>query len=121
MTFREIANVDSLYRDLNTGKEISWREYMQRIINKLGIENIKRYVPYDADVLKEKLKSDIHLNNTRLKAWEESSGFWYRNGEQYHVLTGLSCFLRANKITCFSSSECVCLLKETARLLYSVE
>lgn len=121
MTFKEFANVDCFYRDLNTGKEIPWREYMGRIIGKLGIENIKRYIPYDTDVLKEKLKSDIHLNNTRLQAWEEAGGFWYRNREQYHVLTGLSYLLRVNQVTCFSSSDCVCLLKETARLLYANE
>lgn len=117
MTFREFANVNTFYKDLDTGQEVPWREYMGRVIGKLGIENIKQYIPYDLDVLKEKFKFDVHFNNTNLQAWEEASGFWYRKGNLEFMSTGLSVLLRRNKITCFSSSECVSLLKETARLL----
>ena len=46
MDIKEFANVDSLYRDKTTGKEIEWREYMSRVVKKLGIENIKPYIPY---------------------------------------------------------------------------
>ena len=117
MTIKQFANVDSLYRDLTTGEEVPWHEYMQRIIEKLGIENIKPYIPYDMETIKEKLKSDTNLNNTRLQAWDEASGFWHRKGEPTFAATGLSTLFRRNKITCFSPSECVCVLKETARLL----
>ena len=51
MTLKEFANVDSFYRDLDNGNELEWRDYMARVINKLGIENIKPYIPYDMDTL----------------------------------------------------------------------
>ena len=39
MNLKEFANVDSLYRDLDTGHEVEWHDYMARIIGNLGIEN----------------------------------------------------------------------------------
>lgn len=117
MTLKQFANVDSLYRDLTTGEEVPWREYMHRVIEKLGAENIKPYIPYDMGTIKEKLKSDIHLNNTRLQEWYEAGGFWFYKGELTYKAIGLSRLFVQNKITCFSPSDCVCVLKETARIL----
>ena len=37
MNLKQFANVDSFYRDLDTGMEISWHDYMSRVIGKLGI------------------------------------------------------------------------------------
>ena len=58
MTLKAFAGVDSFYRDIETEREISHTEYMHRIIDKLGLENIARYIPFDIDYLKEKLKKD---------------------------------------------------------------
>lgn len=120
MNLKKFANVDSLYRDLDTGQEVPWRDYMHRVIGKLGIDHIESYIPYDIEDLKEKLKDDVHLNNTELQAWYEAGGFWFRNGEMEYKATGLSRLFVRNGITCFSPSDCVCVLKETARMLCEV-
>ena len=104
MTLNQFANVDSYLRDLDNGNKLEWREYMLRIINKLGIENIKPYIPRSLDYIREKLKSDEHLNNIPIKEWD-------RAADCIHFL------LQRNKITYYSISERVCILKEAARIL----
>lgn len=122
MNLKEFANVDSLYRDLDTGQEVPWREYMRRIIEKLGIENVKSYIPFSIAELKEKLKEDVHLNNTPLSAWDGASGFMFKfnaktkTQDRIPLQYGITSLLRDNGITCLSPSECVCILKEAARM-----
>lgn len=123
MNLKEFVNVDSFYRDINTGKKISWEDYMSRVIEKLGIENIKRYIPYEIDYLKEKLKDDIHLNNTNIRAWDAASGFIpvvnrkTKVQEYKRLHYGIGNLFLDNGITCFSLSDGVCVLKEAARRL----
>lgn len=124
MNIKEFANVDSFYRDKNTGKEMEWREYMGRVVNKLGIENIKPYIPYDIKVLKEHFdKGDVHFNNTSMEGWDKAGGFIpYINKrtktmEYLKTPSGLANLLRSNGINCWSPSDMVCILKETARIL----
>lgn len=123
MTLKEFANVDSYYRDLNTGQEIPWRNYMRRVIEKLGIENIKRYLPFEIEYLKEKYNKDGYFNNTPIAAWDNAAGYVsYINrkiGTQdyTHLKYGVVDLFIRNGITCFSPSDGVCVLKETARIL----
>jgi hypothetical protein len=104
MTLKQFANVDNYLRDLDNGKELEWREYMARIIDKLGIDNIKPYIPCSINVIREKLAKDVHLNNIPLKKWDYAAEF-------IHPL------LHRNGITCYSLSERVSVLKEAARIL----
>lgn len=126
MTFNEFANVDSFHRDLDTGIEIPWHEYMGRVIEKLGLENIKRYIPFQLDELKEKLKDDVHLNNTPLQAWDTASGYMpyintqTKTQEYMQMCHGVADLLVCNGITIFSVSECVSVLKEASRRLCGV-
>lgn len=124
MNLKQFANVDSMYRDLDTGQEVPWHDYMHRVIGKLGLENIKPYIPYDIKYLKEKLKEDIHLNNTNLTEWDCAAGYVsYINmttkTKEYHKRPqgGLGNLFVRNGITCSSPSEGVCVLKEAARIL----
>ena len=123
MNLKEFANVDSLYRDINTGTEISWRDYMRRVIDKLGIDNVRTYIPFDLNYLKEKYKDDIHFNNTSVRIWDAASGFMpmmhnkTKAQAYHHFRMGLADLFIHNGITCFSPSDCVCVLKETARIL----
>lgn len=104
MNIKQFANVDSFYRDLDNGNELTFREYMGRVVNKIGIERIKPYIPYDMETLTKAHKRDVHFNNLSLKTWD-------RAAECIHYV------LQPNGITTYSLSERVCILKETARLL----
>ena len=126
MNLRQFANVNSCYKDLDTGMEIPWDEYMSRIIEKLGIENIKPYIPFDLDYLKEKLKKDIHFNNTSIRAWDLAAGFnFYPKGHYNPMLTpqqafvggGITNLYLRNGIKTYSCSDGVCILKAAARML----
>ena len=124
MDIKEFANVDSFYRDKITGKEVEWHEYMGRVIKKLGIKNIKPYIPYSMNVLKKCLnEGDVHFNNTNLERWDKAGGFRQiynarsKTIEYLRMSSGLINLLHRNGITCYSSSDTVCILKETARIL----
>jgi len=123
MNLREFANVDSYYRDLDTGKEVPWKEYMARVIGKLGLHNIKPYIPFGLDFIREKLKEDEHLNNTAISQWDYATGFISyinkntKTQEYERTRYGLVSLFRMNGITCYSVSEGVCVLKEAARML----
>lgn len=127
MTLKKFAGVDSHYRDINTGAEIEWRNYMRRVIDKLGIENVKRYIPYALESLKEKYKKDIHFNNTDLYTWLWAAGFGSeidkktRKEKIVPLRNGLCNLFVQNGITCFSPSEGVSVLKEAARILCEME
>ena len=123
MTLKAFTGVDSFYRDIETEMEISHTEYMHRIIDKLGLENIARYIPFDIDYLKEKLKKDKHFNNTEIQAWDVAAGFIPYINRKTHTLeynlshSGLAYLFINNRITCFSVCEGVCVLKEAAKIL----
>lgn len=123
MNLRQFANVDSYYRDIDTGHEVPWKEYMARIIGKLGLHNIKSYIPFSLDLIREKLKEDEHLNNTDIRSWDLATGFApyinknTKTQEYERTRYGLTSLFRMNGITCYSVSEGVCVLKEAARLL----
>ena len=123
MNIKQFANVDSFLRDLDTGKEVEWHYYMRRVIDKLGIDNIRPYIPFSIDFLKGKLAEDEHFNNTKLAAWEWASGFISEVNRKTKALEckpvngGIAHLFVANGITSFSSSDGVCVLKETARIL----
>lgn len=123
MNLKEFANVDSFYRDIDTGTEIPHHDFMRRVIDKLGLENIKPYIPYDIAYLQEKLKEDVYLNNTSLHEWDNAAGFQPTLNRRtqtmdyvYHC-NGLSSLFVSNGITSFAPSEGVCVLKEAARML----
>ena len=123
MTLKAFAGVDSFYRDFETEREISHTEYMRRIIDGLGLENVARYIPFDIDYLKEKLKKDKNFNDTEMQAWDVAAGFIPQINRKTHTLeynhshSGLAYLFINNRITCFSVSEGVCVLKEAAKIL----
>lgn len=124
MNLKQFANVDSFYCDLNNGNKLEWRDYMARVINKLGIGNIKPYIPYDMDVLIKHFRNgDVYFNNTHLSAWDNAGGFVRqinkstKNLEYHRNSYGIGNLLVCNGITCYSVADVVCILKETARIL----
>lgn len=120
MNVKDFAGVDSFYRDPN-GKEISYHEYMRRIIGKLGLENIKSYIPFNMPTLKKAYKTSPHFNNLALSAWEMACGFDFTGPREVHITNGLCDLLKRNGITSYSSADCVCILKAAARELVKEE
>lgn len=124
MNLKEFANVSSFYKDLDNGNELEWREYMARIISKLGIDNIKPYIPFEIDMLMNCFcNGDVHFNETDISTWENAGGFIRKingkTGKMDYTFNncGLGNLLVRNKITCYSPSDTVCILKEAARIL----
>ena len=104
MNVKQFANVDSVYRDLDNGNPVEWREYMGRVVNKLGVDNIKPYIPYDLDTLITAYKGDVHFNNLDIEVWDKAAKY-------------IRHILHSKGITTYSLSDRVCILKETARIL----
>ena len=108
MNIKQFANVDSYLRDLDNGNKLEYREYMGRVVNKIGADNIKPYIPYDIKTLVKAYKKDIHFNVLHMREWDIAA-------EQIHYV------LHRNGITTYSLSDRVCILKETARILCEME
>lgn len=126
MDLRQFANVDSFLRDLESQETISWNEYMERIINKIGLHRIKLFIPYGVECIREALKEDEHLNNLPLSSWDRASGYnlntrFENRGQVVFYHTGFGQFLIDNGINIISLSECICILKEAARMLCEKE
>lgn len=121
MTLKEFANVDSLYRDFDSGRELKYHEYMNRIITHLGIENIKPYIPYSIDFLKVKFEDDHNFNNTKMIAWERAAGFISHKADVTYIGGGITNLFFENGINTFSLSDGVSVLKNAARMLCEME
>lgn len=121
MNLKQFANVDSFLRDLDTGEDVLYNEYMARVIDKLGIENIKPYIPFSVDFLKKKLKYDCHFNNTKMISWDRAAGFITRKGDVKYIGGGITNLFFQNGIDTFSCSDGVSVLKNAARMLCEME
>ena len=125
MNLQEFAHVDSLYRDLDTGMQVAWNDYLRRIVNKLGFENVTKYIPFGYATLQEKYEEDENFNNTELTEWLYAAGFKsYINCKTqeetiFQLRRGLAAMFTKNGITCFSPSEGVSVLKEAARMMFN--
>ena len=68
-------------------------------------------------------KGDAHLNSSCMTTWNAASGFVCKlnpktkTQDYYFQGYGLGALLIRNGITCFSPSDCVSILKESARML----
>lgn len=68
MTIQEAIGA-KLYSDAKTGEKLSHSEMYGRVIEYLGgLDVVARYIPLPMETIREKLKSDPHLNNTPMKA-----------------------------------------------------
>lgn len=112
MNLKEFAGVDSYNRDLRTGRELEWHEYMGRVIERLGIKNIEPYIPFDIETVREMLEYDEHLNNLPFESYARETIRKWDYAASY-----MNNLLVRNGITTFSLSEKVCILKEAARIL----
>ena len=117
MTFKEkFALNDNMSHD----------EMYTVIVNGLGYENVKKFVPFSVKEITNALaKGDKHLNTLWLRKWDDASGYETvtRLNRQNYVLTGtgLASYVRQKGINAFSLAELVCILKRCAVMEAEIE
>ncbi len=111
MTFDEACGIKN-------PRGISFSAKYQRYMDRLGQENVRKFVPGGLDRLIDAYLADRDLNNIPLREWEKAAGYPGapdRQGGKPPKCSGpFARLLTSNGITLFSSSECVCLLKYAA-------
>lgn len=113
MTFKEKFAINN---------NMSHDEIYTTIVNGLGYENVKQYVPFSVTEIAAALaKGDKHLNTLWLGTWDNASGYktvTKQNYQDYTLTgTGLAAYVRYQGINCFSLSELVCILKRCAVMM----
>lgn len=119
------------YYNKVTGKNIEWHgnaeDFYSTIVQTIGVAKVAQHVPFPMDVLVKAYKRDKSFNTvaTPLKMWDTATGMYKESCSStapYIVSgTGLTYLLRKEKITHYSLAECVCLLKECARIIVEQE
>lgn len=122
MTIKEAIGAHKCDIDIKTGEKLTHSEIYGRAIEYLGcLDAVARFVPFPVDVLRKKLKEDLYLNNTPMRAWGTAAGF-IRSGPNCKPYNGGIWYLyRQHDITSACMCEGVCILKEAARRLVERE
>lgn len=122
MTIQESIGVKMVDIDAKTGEKLTHSEIYGRAIELLGgLDEVARFIPFPMETIREKLKSDPHLNNTPMGTWDAASGFVCRGGNCKFIGGGIWTLYRKYGIDGASNSEGVCILKEAARRLVERE
>jgi hypothetical protein len=94
------------------------------IIDKLGIDAIKPYIPFGMNVLIHYyLDGDKNFDKTNIRVWENASGYYTTLHVDKRIFDcnidnyGLEYLLRHNGIKNTTLSQRVDILKEAARIL----
>lgn len=102
MTLKQFAGVDGLLRDNETKRQISYEEYLHRVVTRLGTERVKLCIPFSERELKE-----AYIRNSNFSTLHDH--FW----SQTEIAT---LFLEAG-ITSFSLEDRLAVLKYAAKLI----
>lgn len=82
----------------------TFNKFWEVAVSKIGLNNLKDFMPYNTSILKKHYNISKHFNNNDLKNWD-------------YVADRLSYVLPSYGVTSSSLSQRVCLLKEAARML----
>ena len=103
-SLKEALNLDSYDRDKITKIELSHEEKYDKIIEILGFNNIKKFIPFTKEQVQEALKSgDKYLNTLPLRTWDMAA-----------ISIQMLC---RNKNISTSLAEQICILKNAAKKL----
>lgn len=106
-------------------KNASFDEKYATIVNKLGFEQVKRFIPFSKSEIRKAYVKDKHLNNLPMKEWDKASGFsiiYDKQTRNQRVLAnkhGLRTLLPQGVV--YSLADCVCILKCCARMWAKTE
>ena len=115
MNLKEAVGVTSLYIDKETGEEVGHREFYSRVIDLFGgLDAVIPFIPFSLASIKNMLLIDEHMN-IRMDLWDRASGFRCQYADCWFIGGGITPLYDKAKITAFSCSDGVCILKEAAR------
>ena len=116
MTLKEAVGVDAFCIDNETGKKVEHREFYSKVIELLGgLDVVKMFIPFSLIQIREALPKDKNLNNLPIDKWDRASGFHCKGSHCTFIGGGITNLYGKAKITAFSNSDGVCILKEAAR------
>lgn len=102
MNIKEFVGIDSQYRKAD-GTKMEHHEVFGAVVNAIGLDTCKLYLPEHTQVLAKAMKQDEHLNNIPLAKWD-------RLGRT------MRSELNRIGINSYSLSDLVCTLKQAARM-----
>lgn len=112
-------DLDQACRIDNPGA-ISFNRRVDRYIQCIGRENIRKLLPAGPAELAEAWLEDENLNNIPLAKWDEAAGYpGYRDRQGYTMpqsRTGLMKILKEMRVSRVELADCVCILKRCAEL-----
>lgn len=116
MTLREKLKEICGYTDLDDHQGA-----YNALINHIGYDRLRACIPMEDDEITEKYKKDPYLNNVPISRWDAWTGNFayvtkYGTQEYKRYPSTVKDLMNKVGITCFSVSECVSLLKNTARM-----
>ena len=64
-------------------------EYLDAVVEKIGLDNLKPCLPVSLTELKDAYTKDIHLNNIPLRQWDRACGYreTYSQPPRYYPVT----------------------------------
>ena len=107
MNIKQYAGVNALNEKKN-GEKMPHEELFTKVVNGIGLDFCKPYMPVTTDELRDALKKDPHLNNIKLKKWEDMHAQF---SHAFH-------YIGVNRL---SMSDMTCTLKQAARMLVAEE
>jgi len=110
----------NFYEKFGISKDLPHNQKYDAIIDNLGYEYVKMFLPVSKETIKEALKTDEHLNNIPLKLWDAKTGlntYIDRKDKTQKVIfleDGLTNLCRDKGVNCYSQADLVCILKRCA-------
>ena len=99
--------------------DMPFREKYGKVVDLIGLENLKPLMPEDIETLAKKYEKDNNLNNIPIERWDAIAGysaFVDKSGRQLYRSgnSSLKSLLQKNSINEYSPAQLVCILKEAA-------
>lgn len=99
--------------------DMPFREKYGKVVDLIGLENLKPLMPEDIETLAKKYEKDNNLNNIPIGRWDAIAGysaFVDKSGRQLYRSgnSSLKSLLQKNSINEYSPAQLVCILKEAA-------
>lgn len=115
MTINEFCGVNSLY-ERPDGTKITHTEMYTMIVNKVGLDNCKSFIPATKEQIIEALKTDEYLNNIPVAKWDSAAGYICQGANVVKLPYGFRNVMVSKGFNVLSLSQCVCTLKQAARM-----